>query len=298
MYPLIVIRLHFKLKQNMKKVFVLFLSVISFTTFAQSTTGKIVVKKGQHFIVESSTDGVANLDMMGQSMEMKIGSTTKTTADIKDLKDNNYTITQIITDIKSSFSGMGQEKTFDSDKKEDMAGESGALYKGKINVPKDVVITNEGKPVAATATSDSSTKKDDNPMGAIMDMIGGGQDNIASALFLVIPGGKKAGDTWQDSTTSEGAKMKRIFTLHSIANKEAALTINTIMDINKTIQAQGMDMNAVMTSKINSEILVDVISNLQKENKSTMDVTGTIDIMGQSVPITSKATSITTVKIL
>ncbi len=298
MYPLIVIRLHFKLKQNMKKVFVLFLSVISFTTFAQSTTGKIVVKKGQHFIVESSTDGVANLDMMGQSMEMKIGSTTKTTADIKDLKDNNYTITQIITDIKSSFSGMGQEKTFDSDKKEDMAGEAGALYKGKINVPKDVVITNEGKPVAATATSDSSTKKDDNPMGAIMDMIGGGQDNIASALFLVIPGGKKAGDTWQDSTTSEGAKMKRIFTLHSIANKEAALTINTIMDINKTIQAQGMDMNAVMTSKINSEILVDVISNLQKENKSTMDVTGTIDIMGQSVPITSKATSITTVKIL
>ena len=90
--------------------------------------------------------------------------------------------------------------------------------------------------------------------------------------------------------------MKRTFTLHSIANKEATITIYTIMDINKTVQAQGMDMNAVLTSKINAEILVDIISNLQKENKSTMDVTGTIDIMGQSVPITSKATSITTVK--
>jgi len=280
----------------MKKIFVVFLSVISFNVFAQSTTGKIVVKKGQHFIVESSTDGVANLDMMGQNMEMKIGSTTKVTADIKDTKDNIYTITQTLTSIKSSFSGMGQEKSFDSDKKEDMSGEAGTLYKDKINIPKDVVITNEGKPIAGTATPDTSIKKDENPMGAIMDMMGGGQDNVATALFLVIPGGKKAGDTWQDSTTSEGAKMKRTFTLHSIANKEAAITVYTIMDINKTVQAQGMDMNAIMISKINAEILVDIISNLQKENKSTMDVTGTIDIMGQSVPITSKATSITTVK--
>ena len=280
----------------MKKILVVFLSVISFTVFAQSTTGKIIVKKGQHFIVESSTDGVANLDMMGQSMEMKIGSTTKVTADIKDTKDNIYTITQTLTSIKSSFSGMGQEKSFDSDKKEDMSGEAGTLYKDKINIPKDVVITNEGKAIAGTVTPDTSIKKDENPMGAIMDMMGGGQDNVATALFLVIPGGKKAGDTWQDSTTSEGAKMKRTFTLHSIANKEAAITVYTIMDINKTVQAQGMDMNAVMISKINAEILVDIISNLQKENKSTMDVTGTIDIMGQSVPITSKATSITTVK--
>lgn len=280
----------------MKKIFLVFLLAISFTTFAQSTTGKIVIQKGQHFIVESSTDGVANLDMMGQSMEMKIGSKTKVTADIKDTKDNIYTITQTLTSIKSSFSGMGQEKSFDSDKKEDMSGEAGILYKDKINIPKDVVITNEGKAIAGTATPDTSIKKDENPMGAIMDMMGGGQDNVATALFLVIPGGKKAGDTWQDSTTSEGAKMKRTFTLHSIANKEAAITVYTIMDINKTMQAQGMDMNAVMTSKINAEILVDLISNLQKENKSTMDVTGTIDIMGQSVPVTSKATSITTVK--
>jgi hypothetical protein len=64
------------------------------------------------------------------------------------------------------------------------------------------------------------------------------------------------------------------------------------------MQLQGMDMNAVMTSKIVSAVLVDVLSNIQKENKSTMDVTGTIDVMGQSVPITAKATSVTSVKML
>jgi hypothetical protein len=295
MYAAIVIRFASQIK-NMKKIFLASLSFISFTAFAQSATGKIVVKKGQHFIVESTTDGVANLDMMGQSMEMKIGNTSKVTADVKDVKDNNYTITQTITAVKATFSGMGQEKTFDSDKKEDMDGEAGALYRDKINVPKDVVITNEGKAVVTTAVADTSVKKDENPMGAIMDMMGGGQDNVATALFLVIPNGKKAGDTWQDSTANEGTKTKRTFTLHSIANKEASVTVNTITDINKTMQAQGMDMNAMLTSKINADIIIDVNSSMQKENKSTMEISGTIDIMGQSVPVTSKATSVTTIK--
>lgn len=282
----------------MKKTFALFLSVISFAAFSQTPTGKIVVKKGQHFIVESNSDGVSNLDMMGQSMKMNLGSTTKLNAEIKDSKDNNYTITQTLTNVKSTFSGMGQEKSFDSDKKEDMDGEAGALYKDKFNVPKDIVITNEGKNIATADTSKSGNMQEANPMAAMMDMMGGGQDNAGTALFLVIPAGKKAGDTWQDSTSSEGVKMKRAYTLNSIANKEANVTIKGLLDINKTMQVQGMDMNAVILSKINSVVLVDLVSNIQKENKSTTDVTGTIDIMGQSVPITSKVTTLTTVKTL
>ena len=283
----------------MKKPIVLFLSVISFTTFAQTPTGKIVVKKGQHFVIESSSDGQVTQEMMGQSMEMKIGSTTKLNADIKDSKNNNYTVTQTLTSMKSTFIGMGQEKSFDSDKKEDMAGEAGAIYKDKLNVPKDVEITNEGKAIVAIAdTAKHDSTDSSNPMSAIMEMMGGGQDNVAGVLFLVIPASKKAGDTWQDSTISEGVKLKRMYKLNTIANKQAAVTVNSVLDINKTMQLQGMDMNAVMTSKIVSAVLVDVISNIQKENKSTMDVTGTIDVMGQSVPITAKATSVTSVKML
>lgn len=282
----------------MKKNFVLLLSVISFTTFAQTPTGKIVVKKGQHFVIVSNSEGNVTQEMMGQNMEMKIGSATKLSADIKDSKSNNYTITQTLTSMKSTFSGMGQEKSFDSDKKEDMAGEAGAMYKDKLNVPKDVEITNEGKSLVVADTTKRDSTGGDNPMSAIMEMIGGGQDNVAGVLFLVIPMGKKVGDTWQDSTISEGVKLKRMYTLNSIADKQAAVTVNSVLNVNKTMQLQGMDMNAVMTSKIVSAVLVDVLSNIQKENKSTMDVTGTIDVMGQSVPITAKATSVTSVKIL
>jgi hypothetical protein len=279
----------------MKKIFVFFLSGISFAAFSQTPTGKIVVKKGQHFIVASSSDGVVNQEMMGQNMEMKIGSATQVNAEIKDSKDNNYTITQTLTKVKSTFSGMGQEKSFDSDKKEDMAGEAGALYKDKLNMPKDIVVTNNGKSVANADTTKKDDSNDANPMAAMMDMMGGGQDNAAAALFLVIPAGKKAGDTWQDSTISDGVKMKRTYTINSIANKEASVTINGVLDINKTMQVQGMDLNTVMMSKIISKVLVDLTSNIQKENKSTTDVTGTIDVMGQSVPLTSKITSVTTV---
>ena len=280
----------------MKKVLFVFLSMISISAYCQTTTGKISVKKGQHFVVESTSDGTVNQEMMGQSMEMKIGSSTKLNADIKEVKDNGYTITQTLTSVKSKFSGMGQEKSFDSDKKEDLNGEAGALYKDKFNVPKDVMVSKEGKNIVGTDTAATSKKQDPNPMAAMMDMMGGGQDNVATALFLVIPAGKKAGDTWMDSTSNDGVKMNRTYTLNSIKNKEAAITINSVININKTMQMQGMDMNAVMVSKIISAVLVDVESNIQKENKSTTDVNGTIDVMGQSVPITSKATTVTTVK--
>ena len=278
----------------MKKLFAITLSVLSFTVFAQTPAGKIVIKKGQHFQIESTSNGDISEEMMGQNMAMKIGSSSKMTADVKDYKDNNYIITQKITNIKSSFSGMGQEKTFDSDKKEDMDSEAGSLYKDKINIAKDIVVTNEGKTIT---TKDTASKPADaNPMAAMMDMMSGGQENAGAALFLVIPTDKKIGSSWQDSTISEGLKLVRSYTLNSIANKVASVTINSVMDINKTMQLQGMDMKSVMTSKIASNVLVDLLSNMQKENKTTMDVTGTVDVMGQSVPITSKIVTVTIIK--
>ena len=114
----------------------------------------------------------------------------------------------------------------------------------------------------------------------------------------MIPSGKKAGDTWEDSTSGEGLKLKRTYTLNSVANKEASVTVNGILDINKTMQVQGMDMNTVMTSKTVSSVTVDLVSSVQKENKSVTDVSGTLEVMGQSVPVTSKITTDTTIKSL
>lgn len=277
----------------MKKLFVVFLSVISFTAFSQAPTGKIVVKKGQQFIVESNIDVVSTQELMGQSMETKMASSTKMSAEIKDTKDNNYLISQTITSVKSTLSGMGQDKSFDSDKKEDLDGELGAIYKDKINVPTFVTITHEGKNVVSADTS----KKDeeDNPMIKMMEVMGG-QQNAAAALFLVIPAGKKAGDTWQDSTVVDGVQTKRTYTLNSIKNSEASITMSSVMDINKTMQVQNMEMKMALVTKISSAVLVDLVSNIQKENKSTTDVVGTVDVMGQSVPMTSKVITITTVK--
>ena len=277
----------------MKRTLLLVFPLFSLTGLAQSPSGKIMIKKGQHFVIESKTDGNVTEEMMGQSMAMTIGSTTKINADIKDVKQNIYTITQTLTNVKSTFSGMGQEKSFDSDKKEDIDSETVAIYKDRLNVPKDVLVTNEGKPVT---TADTSNKPADaNPMTAMMDMMGGGQENIATTLFLVIPPGKKVGDTWQDSTVSDGIKLKRTYILKSISNKEASVTVNGLLDINKKMQVQGMDMTTAMTSKINSAVVIDVVSGIQKQNNTSTDVTGTIDMMGQSVPVTSKITTVTTV---
>jgi len=277
----------------MKKIVVVFFLLCSFTAFSQKPTGKIVLKTGQHFIIESSTNGIVNQEMMGQSIEMKIDVATIMKTEVTDAKDNIYTIRQTLTNIKSTFSGMGQEKSFDSDKKEDMDNEAAGPFKDKINVPTTVSVTNEGKNIITADTTKTEQAAD--PIGAVMDMMSGEKD-IAAILFLVIPAGKKEGDTWQDSSSSEGVIMKRTYTLNSINKKEASVSVDAVMDINKKLEVQGMEMNTVMLSKISSAVLVDLISNIQKENKSTTDVSGTLEIMGQPIPVTSKVTTITTIK--
>ena len=175
----------------MKKIFVVVLSVISFAAFSQLPSGKIVLKKGQHFMVESKSDGTITQEMMGQSMEMTLENSTVISTEIKDFKNNNYTITQTLTSVKSKFSGMGQDKTFDSDKKEDMDGEAGAMYKDKFNVPKDVIVSNEGVNVTPSDTAKAQAAAGANAMSEMLGAMGGGQDNVAGALFLVIAAGDR-----------------------------------------------------------------------------------------------------------
>lgn len=278
----------------MKKVFATLLGLASICSFAQMTTGKISLKKGAQFVIESSSNGLINQEMMGQSMEMKMSTTTQINAAIKDSKDNQYTITQTLTKVKSTFSGMGQDKSFDSDKKEDLNGEAGALYKDQFNVPKDIVITNEGKP-AITAMVAKSTEQDANPMAAVMQMMGGGQGNVATALFLVIPAGKKVGDSWQDSSSSEGLKSNTTYTVDALNNNKASINSKAVVQLNKAMQVQGMDMTANINTIISSKVLVDTNTNIQKENNTVTNVTGTVDVMGQSIPLTSKITTVTKV---
>ena len=87
---------------------------------------------------------------------------------------------------------------------------------------------------------------------------------------MLIPAGKKAGDSWADSSNTNGIKVNNTYTLKQINGNEALVTVSTISNINKIAQAQGTELTITMDSKISSDNTVDVTTGLVKEKKVTV----------------------------
>ena len=66
--------------------------------------------------------------------------------------------------------------------------------------------------------------------------------------------------------------------------------------ISKKMEQQGMEINVKMEANLSGEGIVDVNTGLLQQRTTVMDGTGSAEVMGQSIPMTSKITTITSIK--
>jgi hypothetical protein len=287
----------------MKKLHKLFLPAVfifSINTLAQTSTGKLSLTKGLKLQIDNSVKSVITQEMMGQSMEIKIDANTTHQVEVKDKKDSSYLVTSTFTKLKTSGSAMGQELNFDSDKKEDMESETGKAMKDRLNVPKDIEINVLAKVINAPKTV---TKKDEPASGGgMMDMMknimGGENDesNGADQAFEILPAGKKIGDNWSDSTITSEVKTYRQYTLKQINGNIATISISGKQLVNKQMEQQGMQITVTSDGKLSGEGTVDMTTGILQKKTTSLDSTGSAEVMGQSIPVTTKTTSVLTVK--
>lgn len=275
----------------MKKITLFFTFLFLVTIcFAQTPTSKIVLNKGQKFVLNSTSAGTTSMEMMGQNMETVNEATSIGTIEVKDVTPTSYKITSTINKMKINSKAMGQEVNFDSDKKEDMNGEMGQAVKDQFN-PRDEEITYLGK-----ASTIGVTANADNDMKKVMESLSGTGNNIAAANFMLIPAGKKVGDSWMDSSNSNGIRINNSYIIKQLNSNEASVITNTVSNINKNVQQAGQDITIIMDMKTISTNLVDVTTGLIKEKKIVTEGKGTINAGGQEIPMTSKITTVTTIK--
>src|SRR5688572_9706634 len=117
-------------------------------SFAQSS-GKIVLIKGQKFLQETVGNVLISQEIMGQSMESKIDMKSTNTIEVKDVKDTSYSLINTITKMKMDMSAMGQNMSYDSDKKDNDSAISKSMGK-VLNNPKTVDINKMGKVINKT----------------------------------------------------------------------------------------------------------------------------------------------------
>ena len=275
----------------MKRIYVSLIALaLSAIAFAQSTD-KIKLANGQKIVVESTTDIQATLTM---GMELTSTSASVNALEVKNSSPDNYIISNTLTKLKMNTNMMGQANNYDSENKSGNNEDISKVFDDKLNKPGDITIDNtSGLAVAEKKKQSQADVDETNATADIMKIFSdnASDDAIVSGAFEMVPKGKAIGDSWADTAISKEMKTIRTYTLKSISGNEAVIQSNVISTAVNKLNFQEMEFEVKSETKTNGEILTDISTGLVKKRTSVADITGSIQMMGQDMPISAKATS-------
>ena len=282
----------------MKKLFVVALLFNTILLSAQTVSRKVGLAKGQQLEQQSHVKMNMTQEAMGQSIEIKMESDITNVVEVKDAASNNFEVANTIKKILMSMNAMGQDMKFDSDKKEDMDGQLGQAFKGKIGVPREFTVNSEG---VVTTIKNKAEKTEDSGgmMGGMMSgALGGGEEKEGAAFNSLanIPAkGVKVGESWNDSTSDENGKTFTTYTLKEVNGGNGLVTLSSNMAISREMEQQGMAVLMDMKGTTIGEYTFEIATGIIKSRKATTKSTGTIEVAGQSVPVNMETTVESTV---
>lgn len=273
----------------MKYIFTVFGLLSGLVLSAQKNPGKINLANQQKIVVKTNSN--SDVDM-GMGMTMKTFSNSESNILVINSGDKAYTVTYALKGLKMSMDMMGQSTTYDSDKKEDADSEIGKSI--KLNIPDTFSLDKFNGTVTAIKTDSIKPVDDSNPMETMLESMGNNSGGLSEDIFLIIPEGKKQGDKWTDSTATKDAKTIREFNIEAVDKKIATLKFTKKANTSIQTEVQGMQMTSNSTIITTGTMLVDIKTGVVVKRDSVSDLTGTVEVMGQSLPISGKVTTTTT----
>jgi hypothetical protein len=279
----------------MKKIslllFLVFAGVIGFSQNLKPW--KINMAKGQKLKVESKTEMNLVQKAMGQEITVTMDITSNDSADVTEsTPGKGFKLSKTTTRIQLNMSAMGQEKSFDSDKKEDMDGEMGGQMKDKVHVTSEAEVSEKG------GVKIAGEQKESSGMDAMASMMPSGNDSgFISSLFMTSPAKElKPGEQWKDSTISEQNKVYNTYTYMKQENGIASVDFMAEGTSEGTTTRQGMELKVNMKSLTKGVLHVDVSNGLILERKITLTLSGTNEMMGMEIPVTGDSKTLVIVK--
>jgi hypothetical protein len=274
----------------MKKIHILLIASACFSTtsLVAQTKASLQLPANKSYQVVNTLETTSSTEVQGQSMESTANITSTYKIDVKDKAGNNYNLSSTLSNIIMNMSMMGQDIKFDSENPDDMNGAFGTALKDYINQPKNMQMDHSGK--VATDLNDTS-------LSGIAQRLQIAQNGFGTKLaFLPLPAHPKVGDSWTESSNSEGMSKTSNYTIQNITGNIATISFTTIDSVSNTMDQNGMEITTKTSGKSEGEEKVDIKTGVIQSASSKGDASGTVTAMGQDFPMTIKITSSTTVK--
>ena len=287
----------------MKKIFLVFAIAASLNVMAQKTGSKVAFPKGQKLEMTAQTKAVITQEVMGQSMDMNVNSTIVRSFDIEEVTNGTAKIEHKIKKLQFAFDAMGQAQTFDSDKPEDMKSEIGKSLEKSIKNKYSMSVDETGTILAVKADDDNPNANSENSEADVMgNMMGQFAEGLQVpktgeiiSLKVTTNSQLSKGQSWTDSLTGEEHGTVK-YTVTGVSDSE--ILIDYVSDgITKKKQevAGGVEMDVNLKNKTSGIITLDKKSGLLKRRTVESEGSGTMEVMGQSIPMKSKITGTITV---
>jgi hypothetical protein len=280
----------------MKQTLLIVAAAFSLTASAQKINNKLTFQKGQKLEMVSQVNSVVSMDMMGQSMDTKIDAIITRHFDVENVSNGNAVIEHKMKRMQMNLDiPMQGKQTFDSEKQEDMKSETGKVAEKALKNKYTMTVDPLGKITAVKADDDNPNKAEANanqadPMSGALSQIAAGMDLPKSgdvSEFKVLPDYEVSkGQSWTDSTKNS----KTVYTLTDINGTDIIIDYTEDATTQRTQEAAGMEISMSSKDKTTGKIILDKNTKLLKEKTSTTNSEGTMELMGQSVPMNTKLT--------
>lgn len=280
----------------MKKFFLLGAIGLALSGTAQKSGSVLTFPKGQKLEMTAQTKAVITQEVMGQPMDMNVNSTIVRSFDIEDVNNGTARIEHKIKRLQFDFDAMGQAQTFDSDKAEDMKSEIGRSLEKSIKNKYSMTVDPTGTIVSIKADDDNP-----NPKTKSEDMVANMMGQFAEGLEI-----PKKGDIVSLKINTSGNLAKGISWVDSLSGEEKGTVKYTVADVTasevmidyvsegttkkKQEVGGGMEMDVNLKNKTTGTITIDKKSGLLKKRTVDSEGSGTMEVMGQSIPMKSKIT--------
>ena len=287
----------------MKKFLLPALLGFAFTGFAQKVNNKLSFQKGQKMEVIVETKKTSSFELMGQPMETSVASTVNQTFDVTDVTDTGIILEQKVKRIQLEMNNPMQSGKFDSEIESDRNGQLGKILEQSLKNKYSLTLDATGKITAVKIDEDSSNNKNKEAedmmdlMSAQMGLPLGVPKAGDPSTFKILPEKEvRQGDSWTDSSSSEGQKIKTTYTVKSITDNEITLDFTEELNINTTQQIMGTEAIIKSNNKSTGTILIDRASGLLKQKTTATEEEGSMEGQGQILPVKGKTNTILTVK--
>jgi hypothetical protein len=270
--------------------------LLSQVSFSQKVAGKLIFQQGQSINVNVELKTTVSQEAGGQAIDFTANGAADHSFKVTNATDNNSTLHHVVKKITFNFNGMGQKRSFDSDKKEDLNGMFGKPVKDILSKNYDMIIDPSGKALMAKPEKLEIGMNDDrlgivfNLLKDLTNIVYPPKKNEAS-FFKVLPENEIGlNETWVESGIDSNGMYKTTYTLTAITDSTIVADLKGQSSVATKAQVMGMEALTKMNSVYTGKVIIDKATGILKEKTITTTSNGSTEAMGGTMPVTSKTT--------